>query len=322
MDRVRLAPFAFACLIAALPAAAQQRVIGVLVFDPPAARAGWERLLNPGLQDLGYKDARALAFEYRFAGGDVSRYPALAKDLAARKPALIVAPCGPSQRAIRKVAPAIPIIAMCADEINFHGEVASLARPGGNTTGILILSEESVGKRLQYLREIQPNFSRLAVLYDAHDPIPSIWRALERDSAALGIELQRLPISDPQKLDDAFEAMARERAQALYVFPDNRMIAETGRIADGARKRRMPAIYDFPAGADAGYLLSYGAKPTEFVGKFVPLYIDRILRGAKAGNLPILRPTQFELVVNMKTAREISIAIPKSLLARADRVIE
>jgi putative ABC transport system substrate-binding protein len=309
-------------LLCALPVGAQPRVVGVLFFDPPEAQVTWDQLLGGGLRALGYKDGQTHVIEYRWANGDITRYPMLARELVARRPAVIVAPCGPSQRAIREIARTLPIIAICADEINFLGEVASRARPGGHTTGLLMLSAEAVGKRLQLLREIRPDMSRIAVLHDANDPIPAIWRELERLQPILGISLQRLPVGLADGLDAAFESMVRERAQAVYVIPDNRMMTETARIAELARKYRLATIFEYPFGVEAGLLLSYGASIPEVLGKTVPMYVDKILKGAKAGDLPVVQPTLLNLVVNLKTAREIGIKIPQSIILRADRVIE
>ena len=197
-----------------------------------------------------------------------------------------------------------------------------MARPGGYTTGILILSPESVGKRLQLLKEIRPDLSRLAVLHDANDSIPAIWQELQRLRPTFGFALQRLPVGRAEDLEAAFEAMVRERAQALYIVPDNRMFANQARLAELTRKHRLTAVFEFSSGADAGLLLSYGASVGEFIGKIAPMYVDKILKGTKPGDLPIVQPSRFELVVNLKTARDIGVTIPQSVLLRADRVIE
>ncbi len=313
--------FAFA-LLAAIPAGAQPRVIGVMAIDTPAGRASWDQTFGAGLRALGYKEGQTHSIQYRWASGDISRYPALARELIERRPSVIVTSCGPSQRAVRDIHRTLPVISMCADEVNFLGEVASLARPGGYTTGILLLSPESVGKRLQLLKEIHPDLSRLAVLHDARDSIPAIWRELERLRPTFGLALQRLPVGGAGELEAAFEAMVRERAQALYIIPDNRMVAENARLAELARKHRLAAVFEFPFGAEAGLLMSYGASVNEFLGKTIPLYVDRILKGTKPGELPIVQPSIFELAVNLKTAREIGVKVPQSILLRADRVIE
>lgn len=309
-------------MLCAIPALAQTPIVGVLWIDPPTARPNWDRLLGDGLRALGYKEGHTHNFEYRWASGDISQYPKLARELIALRPAVVVAPCGPSQQAIRELSRTLPIVALCADEVNFLGEVATLSRPGGHTTGILTLSPESVGKRLELLKEIQPMLTRLAVLHDANDPIPAIWRELDRLQPALGLSLQRLPVKSAEEIEPAFGAMARERAQALFVFPDNRMMAEHRRVAHLAREYRLPAAFEFSLGAEAGFLFSYGALVEEFLGQTVPGLVDRVLKGARAGDLPVMRPSRFRLIVNQKTAREIGVKIPQSVLVRADRVIE
>jgi len=288
----------------------------------PGLAARGPDLFVDGLRELGYKDGQSVVIETRWAHGDIAQYPRLARELIERRPAVIVAPCGPSLRAIREITRTLPVIAMCADERNFLGEVASLSRPGGYTTGITFLSPESVGKRLELLRELLPRLSRLAVLYEPNDPIYAHWRELERLQPMLGLAFQRLPVGRAGELEAAFEAIVRERAQALFVFPTNRMIAERVRIAELARKHHIATVFEFSLHVEAGGLLSYGASVSEFMGKTAPMYVDKILKGAKPAELPIVQPTRFELVVNLKTARALGIKIPQSLLYRADRVIE
>ena len=311
-------------LLGATPAVAQLQppVVGRLAIGSPSLAAGSPDLFVDGMRELGYKDGQSVVIETRWAHGDITRYPRLARELIARRPAVIVAPCGPSLRAIREITRTVPVIAICADEKNFLGEVASLSRPGGYTTGMTFLSPESIGKRLELLREIVPDLSRLAILYEPNDPIDAHWRELERLQPMLGLTFLRLPIERAEDLGAAFEAIVRDRAQALFVFPTNRMIGERVGIAELARKHRIPTVFEFSWHADAGGLLSYGASVGEFIGKTAPMYVDMILKGAKPAELPIVQPTRFELVVNVKTARALGIKIPQSLLHRADRVIE
>ena len=302
-------------------AQAQKPVVGVLVIGSPGFTGPSDALVE-GLRKLGYVDGQSVIIEKRWAYGDVTRYPRLAQELIERSPAVIVAPCGPSLRAIRDLRRTMPVIALCADERNFLGEVASRSRPGGYTTGVTFLSPESVGKRLELLKEIVPGLSRLAVLYQPDDPIDSHWRELERLQSVLGLSFQRLPVARDEELEAAFDALARERAQALFVFPTTRMIAQAARIAELARKHRVASVFEFSLHVDAGGLLSYGGSVNEWYGKSVPLYVDKILRGDKPAELPIIEPTQFELVVNLRTARELGLEIPQSLLYRANRVID
>lgn len=329
MNRARRKPFlitAGALLFALLggpPAGAQPPVVAVLAIgSPDMGKAGWDRWFAGGLRELGYQDGRSLIVEYRWAYGDVTRYPTLVRELIERRPAVFVAPCGASVRAIREIDRTVPIIALCANMHNFFGEIVSLARPGGSTTGITFLSPESVGKRIELLREIQPDLSRLAVLDESNEPIPENWSELERLQPKLGLTLQRLQVANAEALEAAFEAMMRERAQAVYVFPTHLTLGQRARIAELARKHRIATVSEFSVNAEAGGLLSYGASTREYLGNTAPMYVHKILKGAKPADLPIVQPTQFELVVNLKTAKALGISIPQSLLLRADRVIE
>jgi len=314
---------ALLCALLGAPLAyAQAQVVGVLALDPPAAAKIWDKFFGGGLRKLGYNVGQSLVIEYRWASGDIAQYPKLARELVAREPMVIVTHCGPSLRAIREVSRTLPVIALCVDEKNFLGEIASLSRPGGYTTGITLLSPESVGKRLELLREILPDLSRLAVLYEPHDPIDSHWRELKRLQPRFGLTLQPLPLLKGETLEASFEAAVRERAQALFVFPTNRLIAERVQIAELARRYRIATVFELEMHVLAGGLISYGASGAEFVGKTAPMYVDKILKGAKPGELPVVQPTQFKLFVNLTTARALGLTIPPSILLRADRVIE
>jgi putative ABC transport system substrate-binding protein len=310
-------------VLGAPTAIAQAPVVGVLAIGTQVEGAeGWDRVFAGGLRRLGYITGKTVVIEYRWAHGDIARYPGLARELINLRAQVIVAPCGPSLRAIREISRTVAVVANCADEKNFLGEVATLARPGGYTTGMTFLSPESVGKRIELLREMIPGMTRLAVLYQPDDPIPAHWIELERLQSRLGLVLQRIPFESPEDLSSAFDKMTRERAQALVVFPTNRIVSERAKITELARKHRIPAAFEFPFFVDGGGLFSYGASVEEWLGKTTVTYVDRILKGVKAGDLPIVQPTQFELHVNLKTAREIGVKVPQSILVRADRVIE
>jgi len=315
---------ALLCALLGAPLAyAQAQVVGVLALDSPDDAAKiWAKFFGGGLRKLGYNVGQSLVIEYRWASGDIAQYPKLARELVARQPMVIVAPCGPSLRAIREVSRTLPVVALCADEENFLGEVASPSRPGGYTTGITLLSPESVGKRLELLREILPDLSRLAVLFEPHDPIDSHWRELKRLQPQLGLSLQPLPLLSGEPLEASFEAAMRERAQALFVFPTNRLIAERVQIAELARRHRIATVFEFEMDVVVGGLISYGASGVEWLGKTAPMYVDKILKGAKPGELPVVQPTQFKLFVNLTTSRALGLTIPPAILLRADRVIE
>jgi putative ABC transport system substrate-binding protein len=302
-------------------AESRKPLIGLMRLDAADSGAPPDLLVEE-LRKLGYVDGRTASIEVRYAEGDVTRYPKLAQELMDRSPSVIVAACGPSLRAIRELSRTVPVVAMCADEKNFLGEVASLRRPGGYTTGVMFLSPESVGKRLELLKVIVPGLSRLAVLYEPDDPIDSHWRELNRLQPVLGLTYQRLPVARDDDLAPAFDAMVREGAQAVFVFPTNRMIGQSANIAELARKRRIPSVFEFALHVDDGGLFSYGGSMEEWYGKSMPQYVDKILKGARPGDLPILQPIRFELVVNLRTSRAIGLEVPQSVLLRADRIIE
>jgi putative ABC transport system substrate-binding protein len=297
------------CPLGQAGAQSAKPVIGIMRLDSPNAVPMGEPLTD-GLRKLGYEDGRSVVIETRWAHGDVARYPRLAQELIERSAAVIVAPCGHALQAIRKVSRTVPVVGMCADEANFH------------TTGVTFLSPESVGKRLELLKEIVPELSRLAVLYEPAIPIESHWRALEHLQSGFALSYQRLPVSNEDGLEAAFDALQREGAQAVFVFPTELMIRQAIRLGDLARKHRIASVFEFAFHVDAGGLLSYGGSVDEWSGKLIPLYVDKILRGAKPAELPIVEPTQFELVVNLVTARAIGVDIPQSVLHRANRVIE
>jgi putative ABC transport system substrate-binding protein len=274
-----------------------------------------------GLKDLGHEVGRTLLLERRSADGDNARFPALARELLEYKPAVMLAPCGYAQRAIREISRTVPLVALCADEKNFLGEVASLHRPGGATTGITFLAPESAGKRLEILKEIRPDLRRVGVLYQSGEDWENYWREIERAAPKLGLAVVRFPIKHAEDLEHAFAEALRERADALLVFPDATTFGVARRIAEFALKYRLATAFDFARFADAGGLVSYSADLKE-LGRVVSRHIDSILKGAKPGSLPVVQPSKFELVINLRTAKALGLTIPPSLLGRADRVIE
>lgn len=205
-------------LLGAPPAGAQPPVVAVLnIASPDPGKPIWDRWFGGGLRELGYQDGRSVVIEYRWASGDITRYPKLARELIERGPAVIVAPCGASLRAIREIDRTVPVIAICADMNNFFGEIASLSHPGGYTTGITFLSQEAVGKRIELLREILPGLSRLAVLDQSDEPIAENWAELERLQPSLGLVLQRVPVARAEEFEAAFDAIVRARAGRVRV---------------------------------------------------------------------------------------------------------
>jgi putative tryptophan/tyrosine transport system substrate-binding protein len=323
-----------ACLIAValgalgantpLPSVAQEagRVFRIGILSPAERpdTAVFEAF-RKGLADLGYIDGQNIRIEYRLAAGDTSRLPAMAGELV-RLPVDIIVPDGPKSAQIAHEATrTIPIVGptLGADPVA-AGLAASLARPGGNVTGFIGHGPEISAKRLQLLKEAAPAISRMAALWNPSGPV-SVRRATEEAAGILGVELRTIEVAVPGEISNGFEAAAAGGAEALVVLPDAMFWNERARIVALAAKHRMPAIYPEREYADDGGLLAYGSNiPDQF--RRAATYVDKILKGAKPADLPIQRPTRFEMVVNLKTAGALGLAIPQSILARADEVIE
>jgi len=288
-------------------------------------RAPGEAFLGEMLRDelvkLGHVEGRTLRFEFRHAHGDNKRFSQMAKELLRLKPAVIFSPCGPAQRAIRELSRTVPVFSMCADPNNFLGEVRSLKRPGGATTGFTQLAPESAGKRFQFLLELRPGLKRVAVLQNKVDDWGSYYGEMERVAPSLGLTLLRLPmIESAADLEGAFAEAVRLRAEAVVVLPDATTIDAFAQIGAIALRHGMLSAFDFPIN-EAGGLMSYGPVFGDLMQHSAG-HIDRILKGTPAGELPIIQPTRFQLIVNIRTARAMGITVPRSLLLRADRVIE
>jgi putative ABC transport system substrate-binding protein len=315
--------FALSALLCALcsSVAAQQTAkvprVGVLT---PTFAVGFEPF-RQGLRELGYVEGKNLAIEYRFAEGKLDRLPALAAGLVRHKVDIVVAVGGPSVQAAKKATETIPIVMTNAGDPVDQGFVASLARPGGNITGLSSLTTDLAGKRLELLKEIVPKLSRLAVLWHP-DAIGSTlsWKESQLAAREQGLQLQSLEVRDPEDLEGAFQAASKERAQALVALRSPIVAIERKRIAELAIKNRLPAIYDDRAYVEAGGLMSYGTNQADLYRR-AAVYVDKILKGAKPADLPVEQPTKFEFVINLKSAKQIGLKIPPNVLARADRVI-
>jgi putative ABC transport system substrate-binding protein len=303
------------------PAEAQQTAkvprVGVLT---PTFAVGFEPF-RQGLRELGYVEGKNLAIEYRFAEGKLDRLPALAAGLVRHKVDIVVAVGGPSVQAAKKATETIPIVMTNAGDPVDQGFVASLARPGGNITGLSSLTTDLAAKRLELLKEIVPKLSRLAVLWHP-DAIGSTlsWKESQLAAREQGLQLQSLEVRDPEDLEGAFQAASKERAQALVALRSPIVAIERKRIAELAIKNRLPAIYDDRAYVEAGGLMSYGTNQADLYRR-AAVYVDKILKGAKPADLPVEQPTKFELIINLKIAKQIGLVIPPNVLVRADRVI-
>ena len=278
-----------------------------------------------GLRDLGYVEGRNLVIEYRDAEGKADRLPALAAELVALKVDVIVTANNVAILAAKEATRTIPIVfAVAADPVG-SGLVTSLARPGGNVTGLSQLAPELVGKCLEQLTQAVPGVSRVAVLRLpgalGERTEKDMLKEAEAAARALGVRLQLVEARGPADIDRAFSDMTRARAGALTVLPSNMFLREHRRLVDLAAKNRLPAVYTSREFVDAGGLMSYGANQADMYRR-AATYVDKILKGAKPGDLPVEQPTKFELVINLKTAKALGLTIPQSLLLRADEIIQ
>ena len=315
-------------LAAPLAVGAQQAAkvarIGILAGNQAASPHTLEAFLQ-GLHDLGYVEGRNVVIEYRDAEGKPEQIPALAAELLALKVDIVFAPSTPAALATKQATRTVPIVFAGAADPVTDGLVASLARPGGNVTGLSNLSTELVGKRLEQLKQAAPGISRVAVLWHQGGTDGRTERdmlnAAEVAARSLGVQLQRVETRGPADFERAFSAMAKARAGALTVLPIALFSYYRRRLVDLAAKYRPPAAYPAREYVDAGGLMSYGASLADLHQR-AATYVDRILRGAKPGDLPVEQPTKFELVINVKTAKALGLTIPPSVLAQADDLIQ
>jgi putative ABC transport system substrate-binding protein len=316
-----------AMLLAARPAPAQQpagRVMRVGRLSPVSARGDLPFLdaLKAGLRDLGWVEGRNVVFSVRHADGDFGRLRALAGELTAEKVDVIVAGSSHGGIAARTATRSIPVVVVTTGDPIAAGLVESLARPGGNLTGVTALGQELGAKRLELLKEIVPHARRIAVLTNPDSPDTGHFaQPAQRAAAALGVTLEVLEARQPGELDAAFSAMRRAEADALMLVGDIMLITNRWRIVELAARHRLPAIYFDREFVSAGGLVFYGAGlPAMY--RHAATHVDKILRGANPADLPMEQPTRFELVVSLRAARTIGLAIPPSVLVRADEVIE
>jgi putative ABC transport system substrate-binding protein len=275
-----------------------------------------------GLRELGYVEGRDIALEPRWAEGKYDRYPALAADLVRLKVDVIVAVGGRATQVAQQATKTTPIVMSLVNDPLGSGLVSSLARPGGNVTGLSMMAPELVGKQCEVLKQAVPKVSRVALLWNPDNPASAQQlREAEATARAVGVRLQALAARVPLEIDSAFAAMTRERAGALVVLPDGIFGNQRKQIADLAAKSRMPSVSAISDYAEAGGLMVYGANLFDLERR-AAIFVDKILRGAKPADLPVEQPTKFDLIINLKTANAIGLTIPPSLLLRADQIIE
>ena len=280
------------------------------------------RSLREGLRELGYVEDRNITFEYRFAYDRNEQLPTLAAELVRSKVDVIVTHASPATRAAKQATSTIPIVMVSIGDPVGAGFVASIARPRGNVTGLSNNDTGLAAKRLELLKEALPKLSRVAVLRNPANPsVASQFREAEAAARSLAIEVQAVDVQDPKDLDAAFSTMAKARAGAVTVMGDPLFLSQQKRVADLALRKRLPSIFPRSENVEAGGLMSYGATLADMYGQ-AAVYVDKILKGAKPGDLPVEEPTRMYLVINQKTARALGLTIPSELLRRADQVIE
>jgi putative ABC transport system substrate-binding protein len=303
------------------PAEAQQpkRVprIGYIATVSAASIRDRYEAFRQGLRDLGYTEGKNIVIESRFAEGKPDRLPDLAAELVRLNVDVIVTSGPPSTRAAKKATSTIPIVMAEDPDPVATGLVASLARPGGNITGLSSLSPEISGKRLEILKEVLPKLSRVAVLGTGN---AALVRETDLAAQALGLQLQYLEIREPNDIEAAFQKTAKGRADAVMLLENPVNLSHRKKIVDLAVRNRLPAIYPWPEFVEEGGLVTYTASRTDLFRR-AATYVDKILKGAKPADLPVEQPTKFEFVINLNAAKQIGVTIPPNVLARADRVI-
>ena len=314
-------------LAAPLVAGAQQagRVhrIGYLTGGLSTDRPHLIEAFRQGLRELGWVEGQNIVIEYRYAEGRFDRLPDLAAELVRLKVDIIVAVATPASAAAKNATGTIPIVGISLGDPVGTGLIASLARPGGNITGVSYsVGVETIGKGLELLNEIVPNVRWVAILSNPGNPLhaPAV-RDLKVAARSLGEQLQLLDARGPTEFDGAFAAMAKERVGGLFVVADTMFNLHRARLVELAAKSRLPAAYGTRDAVESGGLMSYGPSLPDLFERGAT-YVDKILKGAKPAALPVEQPTTFELVINLKTAKALGLTIPPSLLARADEIVE
>lgn len=299
---------------------ASPRHIGVLLVAR-LPESDEVQAFRQGLLDAGYAEGRDVVIEWRVANGDYHQIPELVADLVQRKVAVIVVVSTPAALAVKRATSTIPIVlALVADPVG-SGLVKSLAHPGGNVTGLSLMTAELSAKRLQLLKEAIPRITYVAVLWNPNTAFHTgIKEQLQEAAASLSIKLIFLPARTPEEFDAAFSAMRKSHAQALYVLDDAFFFTHRTTLLQLASKARIPVIYSERNFPDAGGLLSYGIYVEDLFRRSAG-YVDKILKGARPSDLPIELPTKFQLVVNLRTAKALGLSIPQSILQRADELI-
>jgi ABC-type uncharacterized transport system substrate-binding protein len=318
-----LSIIAFLFVVAGAVAQAQQpKKAHRIGFLSPLESPQYFTAFRQGMRELGYVEGQNVLIEYRSAKGMPERFPDLAAELVRLNVDVIVAASGGGALAVKNATSTIPIVFGTTGDPVASGLVASLARPGGNITGLTALGIELTGKRLELLKEAVPKASRIVVLSTPGSTEGGTsLKAMEVAAQPLGIELRVQEVRDPGEFEKTFAAITKERAGAIMVLTGPLLTTHRKRIVEFAAKSRLPAMYGISEFVDAGGLMFYGASLPKMYRR-AATYVDKILKGAKPADLPVEQPTKFELVINLKTAKQIGLTIPPNVLARADRVIK
>jgi len=295
--------------------------IGFLSPVSPSATALWHEAFRQGLRDLGWIEGKNISIEYRYAEGRSDHLPDLAADLVRLKVDIIVASSGTDGLAAKNATREIPIVVASGGDPVAIGLVESLARPGGNITGLSQIAPELAGKRLELLKEVVPKLSRVGVLWNPQGRTSTLsWKEIQLPARELGVQLHSLEVRSPNDFDKAFKDTTRARAGALAIMPDPLFVTHLKRIADLAATNRLPSMSHLTEFVDSGGLVAYGPDRSDMFRR-AATYVDKILKGTKPADLPVEQPKKFELVINLKAAKQIGLTIPPNVLARADRVI-
>src|SRR6478672_5471531 len=306
---------------------AQQQAIPILGFVSFAPReatlqASWYQAFHDGMRDLGWVPSRNLAIEYRFADNNADWLAALAHELVRLKPDAIFVPTRPALPTVRKATTTIPVVFVSLGDPVAEGWVASLAKPGGNLTGVAGLSPDLAGKRLELLRELTPSLSNVAVLWNpANSAEATAVSTTEAAAQKIGMSVVVERVSNPGEIAQAIAAITHSGARSIVVLPDPMFLANRTHLVELIKQSELPAIYMETGFVEAGGLISYGPNFTELFRR-AAAYVDKILKGAKPGDLPVEQPTKFELVINLKTARALGLTVSPTLLVRANDLIE
>jgi putative ABC transport system substrate-binding protein len=295
--------------------------IGLLSPFSPSDTAHWHEAFRQGLRDLGWVEGKNISIEYRYAEGRNDRLPDLVTDLLRLKVDIIVASVGTDALVAKHATKTIPIVMASAGDPVGVGLVESLARPGGNVTGLSQMAPDLAGKRLELLKEIVPKLSRVAVLWrpEGAATSPLAWKESQLPAQALGLQLHSMEVRNSNDFDKAFEEATRARAGALAILPDPLFVTNLKRIAELAAKSRLPSIFHLSEFVDSGGLVTYGPDRSDLFRR-AATYVDKILKERKPADLPVEQPMKFELVINLKAAKQIGLTIPPNVLARADKI--